>query len=303
MDDVRILTQALPYMKAHKGRTFVVKLGGELIEDGEVLASLARDLALAHHVGIRLAVVHGGGPQATDLSKRLGLTPKFFEGRRITDADTLEVAKMVFAGKISVDLLGALRREGLRAVGFSGVSGNVIEAVRREPKEVTDPETGENRTIDFGHVGDIREVRVDLLETLLDAGYVPVLSSLGADREGRVMNINADTVAVAVAVALGADKLLVLTNVPGVLRHPGDPASVISALTAKEAEALAREGTLRGGMIPKVLNLVDAVRRGVARTHILSGTAEHGLLTELFTKEGCGTMITLEEEHERYLSE
>ena len=303
MNDVSILKQALPYMKAHKGRIFVVKLGGELVKDEAARESLAEDLALIHHVGVRLVVVHGGGPQATELSRRLGIEPEFFEGRRITDEATLEVAKMVFAGKINLDLLGSLRAEGLRAVGLSGVSGDVIRAVRRDVKNHRDRETGAIVTVDFGHVGDITEVDVRLLTTLTDAGYVPVLASLGADRDGHVLNINADTVASAVAREMLADKLLVLTNVPGVLRDPSDPASVISVLSAKEAEELIESGTVAKGMIPKITNLVEAVRGGVGRTHILSGFIPNALLVELFTKGGAGTMITKEEERRRYLEE
>lgn len=303
MNDIGILKQALPYMKAHKGRTFVVKFGGELVEDPAARASLAQDLALAHHVGIRLCVIHGGGPQATDLASRLGVKSVFVEGRRVTDDETLEVAKMVFAGKINTELLGALRREGLRAVGLSGISGDVIRAVRRAPKEVLDAETGEKKTVDYGHVGDVTRVDVSLLRTLIDADYVPVLASLAADDDGNVLNINADTVATTIATALNADKLLVLTNVPGVMRDPKDPSSVISYLSAREAERLIREGVIAKGMIPKVTNLIEAVRGGVHRAHILSGLVPQTLLVELFTKEGAGTMITIEAEKERYLSE
>ena len=303
MENVGILKQALPYMKEHRGCTFVIKLGGEIVVDKENLQSLAQDIALAHHVGIKLVIVHGGGPQASDLSRRLGIEPQFVEGRRITDADTLEIAKMVFGGKINSDILSALRREGLHPVGFSGVSGNVIQADRRAPKEVVDRENGDVRLVDYGHVGDIRKVDTDLLTTLLAADYVPVLSSLGADSAGNVMNINADTVATAVAVELKADKLLVLTSVPGVLEDGNDPDSVISCLSASEAEALVASGAVAGGMIPKVTNLIDAVRSGIARTHILSGTTTNCLLIELFTKDGSGTMITLKAEQKRYLSE
>jgi acetylglutamate kinase len=303
MIDVKVLTQALPYMRAHRGKTFVVKMGGELMEDPDVRESLAEDLALAHHVGIRLTVVHGGGPQATELSGRLGLRTEMVEGRRVTDEATLEVAKMVFAGKINVEILGALRGEGLSAVGVSGVDGDILRAVRRPPQDIRDRETGEMRRVDFGHVGDIKAVDTRLLVTLMDAGYVPVVASLAADEEGRILNINADTVATSVAVSLRADKLLVLTNVPGVLRDPADPGSLISCLSVKEAEALIASGAIEKGMVPKVRNLAEAARAGVSRVHVLSGRAPHGLLVELFTREGAGTMITLEEEKQRWLSE
>jgi acetylglutamate kinase len=303
MTDVKVLKQALPYMRAHRGKTFVVKMGGELVVDPAARESLAQDIALAHHVGIRLTVVHGGGPQATDLAGRLGLKTEMVEGRRVTDEATLEVAKMVFAGKINVEILGALRGEGLRAVGLSGVDGGILQAVRRAPQDVKDPSTGEVRRVDFGHVGDIREVDSRLLTTLMDAGYVPVVASLAADEEGRILNINADTVANAIAVSLKADKLIVLTNVPGVLRNPQDPQSLISCLCVKEAEELIASGVVTKGMVPKLRNLIEAARAGIPRVHVLSGTMEHGLLLELFTREGAGTMITLEDERQRWLTE
>ncbi len=303
MTDVKVLKQALPYMRAHRGRTFVVKMGGELVAAPGVRDSLAQDLALAHHVGIRLCVVHGGGPQATDLADRLGLRTEMVDGRRVTDEATLQVAKMVFAGQINTDLLGALRGEGLRAVGLSGVSGDIVTAVRRAPQDLVDHATGETRKIDFGHVGDIRTVDTRLLTTLMDADYVPVVASLGADEDGNILNINADTVAEAVAASLHADKYVVLTNVPGVLRDPADPSSLIGALSVREAEELIAQGIISKGMVPKVRSLLAAVRAGIPRVHLLSGLLPHALLVELFTRDGAGTMVTLEEERQRYLAE
>ena len=303
MQDVQILMQALPYIREHRGKTFLLKFGGALVEDREALASLASDIALLTAVGIRICVVHGGGPQATALAGRLGLEAQFVEGRRITDEGTLEVAKMVFAGKINLEVLAALRGAKLKAVGLSGVSGDLIHAVRRAPTEYTDDATGEKKLVDMGHVGDITDVDTSLLKELMDTGHVPVVASLAADRDGNVLNINADTVATRLAMHLGADKLMFLTNVDGVLRDPQDPSTRISAISAREIEELIADGTIGKGMIPKVQNAIDAARSGVSRVHVLNGEKAHTLLIELFTTQGAGTLITRHEEHERYLGE
>jgi acetylglutamate kinase len=292
--DVNILRQALPYMRRHRGKTLVVKLGGHLVQDRVALDHLSADLALLHHIGMRVCVIHGGGPQATALQERLGVEPQFVEGRRITDDATLEVVKMVFAGKINLEMLSALRGHGLRVVGLTGVSGGLISARRREVKEMKDPVTGETRAVDFGHVGDIEGVDTTLLRVLMENGYVPVVASLGADGKGNILNINADNVALEMAVDLKADKFLNLTQVPGVLRDPADPDTLVTDLTAEGAEALQKEGCIRGGMIPKVRTCVEAVRRGIPRAHILNGLEPHAILLELFTVRGTGTMITLE---------
>ena len=301
--DIQTLLQALPYIRRHKGATFVVKCGGEIARDKTTLDLLAQDVALCTHIGIRVVVVHGGGPQATELSRRLGHEPDIVAGRRVTDDATLEVAKMVFGGQINIDMLGALRRHGVQPVGVSGVDGDLIHAVRRPTTEMTDPATGERRQVDFGHVGDITRVNTRLLRKLLDEGYVPVLASLGSDKDGNIYNINADTVAARIAVDLGADKLLLLTNAPGLLEDPDDRASLISHISAARSEALLETGKVRGGMVPKLTTLVEAVRGGVPRAHILDGKAQHSLLLELFTKEGSGTMVTTREEEQRYLGE
>jgi acetylglutamate kinase len=294
MKKVEILTQALPYLRRWRGKTFLVKIGGALADDKEALASMAQDLALLQTVGIKTCVVHGGGPQATLLSAKLGLEPRFVEGRRITDADTLEVAKMVFAGKISLEILGALRAQGLKAVGLSGVAGDLIHAKRRAPTKVKDPATGESIEIDMGHVGDITMVDTTLLRVLMDNGFVPVVSPLGADEKGNVLNINADTVATALAVDMKADKFLFMTDVDGVLRKKDDPKTLLSKLTLAEVSKLVEKGVISGGMIPKVKACTDAVRGGVQRVHILNGEKPHTILLEIFTKHGVGTLITAE---------
>lgn len=286
-----LLREALPYIQRFQGKTFVVKLSGKATEDAANLASLAEELALIHQVGIRLSVVHGGGKQLSDLALRLGIEQTIIDGRRVTDDATLEMAKMIFAGKINTDILAALRQRGVEAVGLSGVDGNIVQALRRPPKEVLNRETGEREQVDFGHVGDIVEINERLLCVLLDQGYLPVVSSLGADADGMVFNINADTIASEIAVRLQAEKLILLSDVDGICLREGEPETKLSRLTADEAEALIRDGTATGGMIPKLQSIVALLRRGVRSAHIINGTLRNALLSEVFTDEGTGTMI------------
>ncbi|HZJ69889.1 MAG TPA: acetylglutamate kinase [Planctomycetota bacterium] len=245
---VRVIKQALPYLRQHRRQVMVIKLGGELAGNPDALRSLAEDISLLLHVGVRLVVVHGGGPQATEVSKRLGLTPTMVEGRRVTDEQTLDVAKMVFAGKINTDILSALRAQGVRAVGLSGVDADIVSAARRKPTEMRDEATGETKLVDFGYVGDVVAVDGSLLLLLMENGYVPVLASLGADSEGEILNINADTVASVIAQDLRAGKLISLTAVPGVLKDKDDPTTMIPLLTTAQARALLEGGTVGGGL-------------------------------------------------------
>jgi acetylglutamate kinase len=285
-----LLREALPYIQRFKGQTFVVKLSGKVTEKAENLSSIAEELALLHQVGIRVCVVHGGGKQLTQLAELLGVEQTIIEGRRVTDDATLDMAKMVFAGKINTDILAALRRRGVEAVGLSGVDADIVHAERRPPRDVVNRETGESERVDFGHVGDILEVNDRLPRVLLDSGYLPVISSLGADAEGRVFNINADTIASEIAVRLGAEKLILMSDVDGVYLRPGDPASKLSRLTADEALALVRDRIATGGMIPKLQAITTVLQRGVHSAHLIGG-ARNALLSEVFTDEGTGTMI------------
>ena len=286
-----LLREALPYIQRFQGKTFVVKLSGKATEDPVNLASLAEELALLHQVGIRICVVHGGGKQLSDLASRLGIEQTIIDGRRVTDDATLEMAKMIFAGKINTDILAALRNCGVEAVGLSGVDGNTVHATRRPVKEVLNRETGKREDIDFGHVGDIVEINARLLNVLLDHGYLPIVSSLGADDEGMVFNINADTIATEIAVQLQAEKLIVLTDVDGICSRQDEPETKLSRLTADEAEALIRDGVATGGMIPKLQSIITLLRRGVHSAHIINGTLRSALLSEVFTDEGTGTMM------------
>jgi acetylglutamate kinase len=287
-----LLREALPYIKRFKRKTFVVKLSGKVTEERERLISLAEELALMHQVGIRLCVVHGGGKQLSELAALMGVEQTIIEGRRVTDDATLEMAKMIFAGKINTDILSALRHRGVEAVGLSGVDGNIVHAERRPPKEIMNRETGENEQIDFGHVGDILEINARLLTVLLDQGYLPVVSSLGADDEGTVFNINADTIAAEIAIQLKAEKLVLLSDVDGIYLRAGEPETKLSRLTADQADELVKNGSATGGMIPKLQNIVELLRRGVGSAHIINGTARNALLAEVFTDKGTGTMIS-----------
>jgi acetylglutamate kinase len=286
-----LLREALPYIQRFKGKTFVVKLSGKVTEEPEHLASLAEELALLHQVGIRICVVHGGGKQLSELAEQLGVEQTIINGRRVTDDATLDMAKMIFAGKINTDILAALRRRGVSAVGLSGVDGNIVVAERRPPRDIVNQETGERARVDFGHVGDVLEIDDRLLKVLLDHDYMPVVSPLGADDEGRVFNINADTIAAEIAVRVQAEKLVMLSDVDGIYLRPGEQATKISRLTAAEVEALIRDGVATGGMIPKLQSIAELLRRGVRSAHIIKGSLRNALLSEVFTDEGTGTMI------------
>jgi acetylglutamate kinase len=286
-----LLREALPYIQRFQGQTFVVKLSGKVTEDHENLTSLAEELALLHQVGIRICVVHGGGKQLSDLAKKLGIEQTIIEGRRVTDDATLEMAKMIFAGKINTDILAALRHRGIEAVGLSGVDGNIVHAEKRPPKEILNRKTGVHDKVDFGHVGDVVQINARLLTVLLDHGYLPVISSLGADDEGMVFNINADTIAAEIAVQLRAEKLILLSDVDGIYLKAGDPETKVSRVTAAEAGELISSGAASGGMIPKLQSIIVLLERGVHSAHIISGAKRNALLSEIFTDKGTGTMI------------
>ena len=294
------LKGALRYVRAYRDHVFVVKLGGDVLAPAEVLDSVAGQLALLSSLGIRLVVVHGGGPQATALSRKLGFEPRMVAGRRVTDDGALEVAKMVYAGQINVDLLSALREHRVQAVGLSGVDAELITANRRPPVSVVD-DAGKTVRVDYGHVGDIARVDPRVLITLLDARMVPVVASLAGGEDGEVYNVNADTVAESLAVALGAQKLIFLTGAPGVLRDRSDPATLVTFADPDDLAGLMANGVLSGGMRPKVEACIRAATGGVERTHIIDGRAPDALLLEVFTGAGCGTMIVGRKEKATYL--
>ncbi|MBX3475754.1 MAG: acetylglutamate kinase [Planctomycetes bacterium] len=291
MEDVALLLQALPYLRRYREKVFVVKVGGEIAKTPDALDVFAQDIAMLSQLGIRVVVVHGGGPQLDEVSDKMGVKPEKVAGRRITDDATLEMAKMVFAGSINTDILAAIRRHGVLPVGLSGLDGEVLTASKRPPREMTDPETGEKSIVDFKNVGDIRDCNPALVRTLVENRYVPVLSPLACDDDGHILNINADTVACTLAAEMQAEKLIVLSNTNGVLRDVKDPESRYIYMTVPQAEDLMKSGTITKGMIPKLQGVIEAIRGGVKRAHLINGLTPHSLLTEVFTLKGKGTMI------------
>ncbi len=291
MERVAFLLEFLPYIQRFRNHTFVIKIGGAVLQDGKVLHGLAGDISVLYNIGIRLIVVHGGGPQADVLLGRLNHEPEKIAGRRITDSETLEVTKMVYGGKMNMEITAALQRANTRAVGISGVSGGTVLAVKREPTLVKDPDTGMEKKVDFGYVGDITRVDLELVNTLVSHDYIPVIACMGVDGDGNILNINADTIAQEIATSAKAEKLIYVTDVQGVLEDKDEPSTVISYLDLAGARELLEDGRVSGGMRPKLLNCISAVEGGVERVHVIDGTAEHGLLMEIFTNQGCGTLM------------
>ena len=283
-----VLMEALPYIRKFHKKTIVIKLGGHAMVDHAIMNTVVEDAVLLHYVGMRVVLVHGGGPEITEKMKAVGKEPKFVGGLRVTDEDTLEIAQMVLAGKISNTIVSMIAKNGAKGVGISGNDGGLVIAEKTGLKKV---QVGDQEIeVDLGYVGDIREINPQLLETMLDAGYIPVVSPLALDKKGNDLNINADTMAGELAVALKAYKLISLTDVDGVMNK--ERTELFHRLTLKNIDALMADGTISGGMIPKIEASVNAVRHGVEGAHILNGNAEHNLLLELFTDFGVGTMIT-----------
>jgi acetylglutamate kinase len=275
-----VLVEALPYIQRFRGRVVVVKYGGNAMVDPTLASSFAEDVVLMHSVGIRPVVVHGGGPQISDLMERLGKVPEFRDGHRVTDAETVDIARMVLVGKVNRDIVGAINVHGPIAVGVSGEDAGLIRAEARHP--------------DLGFVGDVEAVNPSILERLLAEDLIPVVSTIGADASGQAYNINADAVAGALAEALDAEKVIYLTDVEGLLADLDDPSSLISRIDAKALQSIVDEGSLTGGMIPKMAACVHAVAGGVGSAHLLDGRLPHVVLLELFSDAGVGTMITKE---------
>lgn len=290
-EQLKTLRNAIPFIRAYKGQTFVVKLGGRLCEPGKILQHVIEQIALLHQLGIRVLLVHGGGDQTTTMCKRLGIEPRIVVGRRITDDETLDIAKMTMAGLVNTNLLAACRAAQLPAVGLSGVDSDVVTANRRPVQRVDDPQSGATHMVDFGWVGDIQRIDARLITSLLDNGYVPVVSSLAADAAGQVLNVNADTVAAQIAIALKAAKYILLTTVDGVLTQIDDPTTLHSYLDLPGLDELIKSGAIGGGMLPKLSACTTALRGGVSRVHIINGLLTDTLLCEVLTNEGCGTLI------------
>jgi len=282
-----VLIEALPYIQRFHGETMIIKLGGHAMVDACVMETTIKDIVLLHMLGIRVVLVHGGGPEITDKMKALGKEPKFVGGLRITDSDTLEVAQMVLVGKISTKIVSLISKQGAKGVGISGNDANLIIAQRMDSRIVEIE--GKKEEIDLGYVGDIVQVNPGVLNVLLDSDIIPVVSPLAIDTCGNDLNINADTAAGSIAAAMGAFKLISMTDVDGIMDK--ERAKVYHRMSVDEAFAMFDDGTIRDGMIPKVKAVLDAITMGVEYGHIINGNRHHNLLLELFTANGVGTMI------------
>jgi acetylglutamate kinase len=284
-----VLMEALPYFQQFHGKTIVIKLGGHAMVDPVVLENAIRDAVLLHYVGIRVVLVHGGGPEISEKMKQMGKESVFVGGLRVTDQETLEIAQMVLVGKINANIVSLIAKCGARGVGISGSDGNLILAKKMEIQKID--VGGVQKEVDLGHVGEIERVDPALLNTLLDTQYIPVVAPIAIDRFGGSLNINADTAAGDIAVALRAYKLVNMTDVDGVMDKART--TVFRKLTIDDANKLLKSGAIGEGMIPKVGSVIRAVENGVSFSHIINGNIEHNLILELFTRDGVGTMISL----------
>ena len=276
-----VLTQALPYIKKYNGKVIVVKYGGNAMINEQLKEQVMEDIALLWLIGVKVVMVHGGGPEINEVMDKFGKKPEFVDGLRVTDKETVEIVQMVLAGKVNKSLVTLLQMKGGHAVGLSGIDGGLIEAQMKNEK--------------LGYVGKITKIRPQPINDLLEKNYIPVISTVASDRHGNVYNINGDTAAAYIAGALGAERLLMMTDIAGILRDKDDPSSLIHRLTINEARALYDEGVISGGMIPKVDCCIEAINKGVERVTILDGRIPHSILMELLTNEGAGTMVVKDE--------
>ena len=282
-----ILMEALPYIKEFSGETVVIKYGGAAMVDEEIKQAVMQDIALMKLIGMRPVIVHGGGPEINQMLKAVGKESVFKNGLRVTDEETVEVAEMVLAGKVNKSIVQLLEKQGIAAAGLCGKDGNTMLCTKNMPH-------GE----DIGYVGKIVKVHTELIGTLLSAGFTPVIAPIGTDENAQSYNINADYAALHIAKALKDKKLVFMTDVPGILRDVNDPSSFISEIRARSAQALIEDGTISGGMIPKVKSCLEAIEGGVQNVHILDGRIEHCLLLEFFTSRGIGTLVTQDKEEQ-----
>jgi acetylglutamate kinase len=284
---IRALRNASPYIRLYKGKTFVVKAGGAVFGDPAQTRALVEQISILHYLGVRVVMVHGGGPQLTAVSEALGVPTRMVQGRRITDERSIDATAMVLNGLINTRILAICRDLDIAAVGLSGVDAGLVRAHRRPPVRMH----GETEMVDFGFVGDIDMIDVSVLRKHLDNGLMPVVSPLSADDQGVLLNINADTVAAALGAALGAEKLILCTGAPGILERVDDPTSIVSFTDLAGLKRMREEGRIVDGMLPKAKAIEDAIRGGVRRVHVISYSAQDSILAEVFTNEGTGTLI------------
>ena len=279
-----VLTQALPYIKKYSGKVIVVKYGGNAMINEQLKEQVMEDIALLWLIGVKVVLVHGGGPEINEVMDKFGKKPEFVEGLRVTDKETVEIVQMVLAGKVNKSLVSLLQMKGGHAVGISGIDGGLIEAVVKDER--------------LGYVGKITKIRPQPINDLLEKNYIPVVSTVASDRHGNAYNINGDTAAAYIAGALGAERLLMMTDIAGILRDKDDPTSLIPELTVSQAKSLYDEGIISGGMIPKVDCCIKAIEKGVENVTILDGRIPHSILMELLTDEGAGTMVVKDKEND-----
>ena len=278
----QVLTQALPYIKRYTGEIVVVKYGGNAMIDETLKQQVMEDIALLWLIGVKVVLVHGGGPEISDMMKKLGKKPEFVDGLRVTDKETVDIVQMVLAGKVNKSLVTLLQMKGGHAVGLSGMDGGIIEARIKDER--------------LGYVGEITKIRTRPITDLLEKNYIPVVSTVASDHQGNVYNINGDTAAAYIAGALGAARLIMMTDVAGILRDKDDPSTLITGITVPEARKLYEEGIISGGMIPKVDCCIEAINAGVKTVTIMDGRIPHAILMELLTDEGAGTMVVGDKE-------
>lgn len=290
MKDVNILVEALPYIKKFHEKKILIKYGGHAMIDEDAMSSTVRDTVLLKYVGMEPLIVHGGGPEISRSMDKLGKEPKFIKGLRVTDEETMEIIEMVLVGKISTDIVSQISYHDGKGISLSGKDSRLIFAHKKPVRKVTS-ESGGEEEIDLGLVGEIDCINTDLLEMFLKNNYIPVISPVGIADDGSSLNLNADTAAGEIASSVDAEKLIILTDVPGVLRDPNDPDSLIQRIKIDEVPDLIEEGVISGGMIPKIETCVKAIEDGVKSCHIIDGRKKHSLLLEIFTKNGIGTMI------------
>lgn len=283
-----VLTEALPYIQRFTGKTIVVKFGGNAMVDPLLHESFARDVVLMKLVGMNPVVVHGGGPQIGALLEKLNIHTEFVNGMRVTDAQTMDVVEMVLGGAVNKEIVSSINRNGGKAIGVTGKDGRLIHA-RKLTVNRYSPELGTSEILDIGHVGEVEQIDTEVLNVILDSHFIPVIAPIGADAEGCTYNINADLVAGKLAQVLQAEKLMLLTNVAGLLDKEGE---ILTGLSTAQVDELIADGTISGGMLPKIACALDAVKSGVASSHIIDGRVPHAVLLEVFTNEGIGTLIT-----------
>ena len=289
-DISNVLIEALPYIKKFHKKKIMIKYGGHAMIDEAAMSSTARDTVLLKYVGMEPVVVHGGGPEISRSMDKMGKAPKFVGGLRVTDSETMEIVKMVLVGKINTEIVSKIGLHGGKSIGISGKDDFLIQSSKRDPTKIQQ-EDGEILEVDLGYVGKIDKIKSDIVDVLTRENYIPVISPIGIDNMGNTLNLNADTVAGSIASEINAEKLVVLTDVPGILTDPDDPESIIRRIHVDELKELVKEGVITGGMIPKVETCINAVENGVKTAHILDGRVEHSILLEIFTKHGIGTMV------------